>query len=232
MTGAMMGDTERRAIVWDTIERIAFRPAGDKDRRTWLSLYIRYIQKLWGLQPGDNQRSGERDGFAIPLLEIDCRWHIENPEKYSITLSKQIEPVPAGYWHLEVDPQFSSRREYCKTSAAYPPHDKARHLEGDVQAVLDGMIFHPRNHAHIEELGVEWSDSPENIHEVRLGGGIENAFVFLVHLGYQFCLLSEQVREKERNRLNSLFAEAIRTNCRSLPARDVLDFKRNLKDGN
>ena len=39
-------------------------------------------------------------------------------------------------------------------------------------------------------------------HEVRVSGGIENAFVFLFHLRYQFCLVSEETRQE--------FAQAVK----------------------
>ncbi len=76
-----------------------------------------------------------------------------------------------------------------------------------------GAESHPYNHAHGDALGIpsKLGDAPAlKPKEIRLSGGIENGFVFLTHLRYQFCLLSENTRQKERTRLISLFACAIR----------------------
>ena len=48
------------------------------------------------------------------------------------------------------------------------------------------------------------------LHEIRIGGGIENPDVFLFHIRYQFCLVHTDVRQDERLRLIDLFENAIR----------------------
>lgn len=86
-------------------------------------------------------------------------------------------------------------------------------LEGDVETVLNGMIFHPRNHSHGDELGIvsAFKAPPALLSkDIRFGGGIENGYVFLTHLRYQLCLLSNEARQTERTRLIQLFSNAIR----------------------
>jgi hypothetical protein len=229
----MMVEIERRAIVWDTIERIAFRPASDKDRRAWLEIYAKTLAKVWQMDQGNVQirrrDGGELAGFSVPFLNLDCDCGIEGRSKYSVTVSRVEDSAQAVCWHLHVDPDFASSRGFCSSSATYPLQNVAENLEDDVAAVLDGMIFHPRNHAHGKKLGIGWSAGPEDTmlstDEVRLGGGIENAFVFLAHLRYQFCLLSEDARSEERRRLERLFLVSIRDKARSVPAKDVLNLK-------
>ena len=38
-----MNEKKRRAIVWDTIERIAFRPGTDRARDAWLGVYTKTL---------------------------------------------------------------------------------------------------------------------------------------------------------------------------------------------
>jgi len=73
----------------------------------------------------------------------------------------------------------------------------------DLEAVIDGLICHPRLHQHIE--------SPIDEHIIRIGGKIDNPFLFLFHLRYQFCPSIEK-RLAERARLLVLFNQHIRDN--------------------
>ena len=93
------------------------------------------------------------------------------------------------------------------------------------------MLFHPRCHAHIEDIGVQHVQLDQDrgglsLHEVRIGGGIENPYVFLFHLRYQFCLVASQARQTERQRLIDLFDVAIRGNNSTVSASDLHDFQR------
>jgi hypothetical protein len=132
-------------------------------------------------------------------------------------------------WHLHVDPIYCSKGAFCDTTGHDPRQDDGRQLIRDVERVLDGMIFHPRNHAHGEALGIASqlaAGAPSlGPSEIRLGGGIENAYVFLTHLRYQFCLLSEEARETERTRLTRLFTAAIRSGGAPIPPARLFDLK-------
>ena len=63
-------------------------------------------------------------------------------------------------------------------------------------------------------------------HEVRVSGGIENAFVFLFHLRYQFCLVSEETRHSERSRLVNLFTKAIDERKVKVSAGELFDIRK------
>jgi hypothetical protein len=218
---------ERQAIVWDAIERMAFRPLTDNDRNRWLSEYERSLFRLWGLQPTDIQTRRNR-GFDADFLNLACDYGIEASDRCSVTIVNVAAGAPAC-WHLHVDPGYRSRSSFYRPDEDYPRQDEHRHLANDVESVLDGMLFHPRNHAHGSALGIVSQLAPGapslGPSEIRLGGGIENAFVFLAHLRYQFCLLSEAARQAERTRLVQLFATAIRARRDTVPAAELLDFR-------
>ena len=88
---------------------------------------------------------------------------------------------------------------------AYNQENTARRLfsRDDIEVVMNGLLFHPKAHQHIE--------SPIDRHTIRFGGGIDNPYLYLFNLRYQFCPDSKK-REEERNRIIELFSEAIRNN--------------------
>ena len=220
-----MNEKERRAIVWDTIERIAFRPSSDNDCSTWLGVYARTLHKLWGMESMWN-RLGSNGTFDIPFLDLKCDYTIENAEKYSVSL--QDSSASRSYWQNDIDSEYLSKASLHSASGRYP-HQQRAHLQRDIEAVLNGMIFHPRCHAHLEDLEVRHVQLDQDScglssHEVRIGGGIENPYVFLFHLRYQFCLVADQVRQTERRRLIDVFKDAIQRNSLTVNARELFSF--------
>ncbi len=221
-----MNDNKRRAIVWDTIERLAFRPSSDKDCGTWLSLYARTLTKLWGMEPTSNNLRSN-DNFDIPFLNLKCKYKIKHAEKYSASL--QHLSNSRSYWQNDIDPEYLSKASLYFTSDKYSRLQRA-HLQRDIKAILDGMLFHPRCHAHLEALGVQHVQLDQKrgglpSHEVRIGGGIENPYVFLFHVRYQFCLVSDQARQTEKRRLIDLFEKAISQKDKIVNARDLFSFR-------
>jgi hypothetical protein len=218
---------QRQAMIWDAIERMAFRPASTRDRDGWLWVYVRSLHRLWQLQPND-VLTRHNTGFDALFLNLACDYAVETPDQYSMTIINVAAHAPAC-WHLHVDPGYCSRSSFYHPGEDYPTQDMDAHLERDVETVLDGMIFHPRNHAHGDELGIVselGSDGgPLGAKEIRLGGGIENAFVFLTHLRYQFCLLSDDARQAERTRLIQLFVDAMRERRQAVPAADLFALR-------
>ena len=117
------------------------------------------------------------------------------------------------HWKFHVDPGFHSKASLQTTVDKYP-HQMGE-LRRDVEAVLNGMLFHPRCHTHLEDLGIRHVQLDREkgglkSHEIRIGGGIENPYVFLFHLRYQFCLVHTDARRNERLRLVDLFENAIK----------------------
>ncbi len=219
---------KRQAIVWDAIEHLAFRPT-TADRKGWLWCYLRSLAKLWGVEE-TSVEACQITEFTFKDLNIRCTYGIEDIDHYGVTI-QNIENVTSS-WKLHVDRNYCSRSSFYQPGERYPTQDMTAHLEHEVKTVLDGMICHPRNHAHGDQLGIvsPLGDPIElSSKEIRLGGGIENGFVFLTHLRYQFCLLSNDARQKERTRLTSLFARAIRelrhVRGQSISAAELFDLR-------
>lgn len=224
-----MNEMKRHAIVWDTIERIAFQPSSNNDRSRWLSVYAKTLHKLWGMMGSVRNRFALNDNFSVTFLNLKCSHSIESVAKYSVSL-KQDSSTVRCYWQNDIDSKYLSKASLHSASGQYPRPQRA-HLQRDIEAVLDGMLFHPRCHAHLEDIGVrhvqlEKDSGGLSSHEVRIGGGIENPYVFLFHLRYQFCLVADQVRRTEKKRLIGLFENAIRNNYSTVNARDLFDYQR------
>ena len=221
-----LSDSERRAIVWDTIERLAFRP--QKPSR-WLGVYAKTLHRLWEVEPVW-ARLGTEDSFAVDFLDLECCYALPGFSEYSASISRRSSG--ATVWQIHVDPDFLSKAALHHTPGSYPHQAVQSHLQCDVEQVLDGMLIHPRNHTHIGELGDGVAAQPDTangdslpLHEVRIGGGIENSYVFLFHLRYQFCRVSDRVRHKERTRLIRLFTRAMRDNWQTVSPGDLFDFR-------
>ena len=221
----MRSRTAQLPILWDTIERLAFRP--DSPAK-WLAIFERTLHKLWRVEPKDVEIR-QPAGFNFPLLNVACNYWVETAEKYGVSIMNIAAQAPSR-WTVHTDPDFPSKAAFCASPGKYPHRDRDKHLRADVAYVLDGMVFHPRNHAHGDLLGIVpdlGAAGPGlRCHEVRLGGGIENAFVFLTHLRYQFCLVSEDARQSEKTRLVDLFTRAIAGNQTVVPPANLFDFTR------
>ncbi|MBW2647759.1 MAG: hypothetical protein JRE23_16620 [Deltaproteobacteria bacterium] len=218
-----MNDNKRRAIVWDTIERLAFHP---KSPVSWLSVYAKTLHGLWGVEPMW-KRFSLNDNFSVTFLNLKCKHFIESVSKYSISFVH--DSSDCMHWQTHVDPKFYSKASLQTSALKYPREEMNKKLCRDVDAVLNGMLFHPRCHAHLEDLGarhVQLDQDKDGLssHEVRIGGGVENPYVFLFHLRYQFCLVSSQVRQTEKQRLVDLFERSIRHN-QDVNSRDLFDYK-------
>ncbi|NOR05135.1 MAG: hypothetical protein GQ575_02365 [Deltaproteobacteria bacterium] len=220
-----MNDNKRRAIVWDTIERIAFQPNSDSDRDTWLGVYAKTLYAFWNMEPIWT-RFGLDDEFIVTFLNLKCSYIIESASKYEISFAHDSSDYL--HWQTHVDPGFHSKISLQTTVGKYPSQQMGE-LRRDLESVLNGMLFHPRCHTHLEKIGVlpmqlDQDSGGLSSHEVRIGGGIENPYVFLFHVRYQFCLVSDQVRQTERLRLIDLFEDAIKDKDKTVNASKLFNF--------
>jgi len=216
-----MNESNRRAIVWREIERLAFRP---RKPQTWLGVYGRSFQSVWE-EPPIVRFDANRE-FDIPFFKLICSYSIENADKYSVTFKDSSTDI--GVWQIHVDPNYHSNSSLLAGLGKYPTQHRSD-LIHDIEKVLESMLFHPRCHSHLEDAGVTHVQLSQNggglsSHEVRLGGGIENPYVFLFHIRYQFCLVSSEVRDQEKDRLISLFEANIRSKS-SVNACELFKFK-------
>lgn len=217
-----MNDNKRRAFVWDEIERLAFRPDSPEK---WLGVYAKTLHRLWGEEATWN-RFGPDDEFIVTFLNLKCCHFINTVSKYEISFVHN--PSGCTHWKIHVDPKFLSKASLQTPVERYPSRQMDE-LHRDVEAVLNGMIFHPRCHTHLEDLGIRHVQLDQGkgglkSHEIRIGGGIENPYVFLFHLRYQFCLVHTDVRRDERLRLIDLFERSIR-NKKNVPPKALFNFK-------
>jgi hypothetical protein len=218
-----MDERQRRTILWNKIEHLAFQPT---DNRSWLRIYHKSLGRFWEVQPPDVTEVP--NGFEACFLNLRCEYYVQARDKYSVRIINTASDRRCS-WSVHVDPAYYSKAVLVDVQQDYPRQDIDRNLQADVIAVLDGMIFHPRAHCHGEdlELKMDLASGALPIHETRIGGGIENAFVFLTHLRFQFCLIAPQAREDEKTRLVNLFTTKTKNReRREIPAAEVLNLSR------
>ncbi|MDM8515597.1 hypothetical protein QUF76_05305 [Desulfobacterales bacterium HSG16] len=201
-----------RAYLWQEVIMLAFLPSRGKDQKTWLQMYNKSINEFWETDeyppsPSSHHRNeppitGEITYSAIDML---FDYTISNNSTFAVRLlhtsnTKDLmwtHDVDSRYFIFPIQSilnQYNKRKTFLKEDISH------------IESVLDGLIFHPRVHQHIE--------SPLNNHEIRIGGGIDNPFLYLFHLRYQLCPISEK-RDNEKKRLIELFTNAIKNKSKT-----------------
>ncbi|MCD6486124.1 MAG: hypothetical protein J7K35_02185, partial [Syntrophobacterales bacterium] len=142
-----MNANKRRAIVWDKIERLAFRP---NPPTKWLGVYAKTLHNLWGMDQVW-ARFGPVDKFIVTFLNLKCCHFIESESKYEFSFVH--DSSDCLHWKIHVDPGFLSKASLQTPVDSYPSEKMDKKLYRDVDAVLNGMIFHPCCHTHLEGLG-------------------------------------------------------------------------------
>jgi len=220
-----MTETERRAIVWDLIERLAFRPR-DKEK-SWLRCYSKQLRHLLQLDPVWI-KDGSQGHFQIVALKIACEYKIESENAYIASLKKTENEKKI--WSVHADAAYLSKAALHMAEVDYPEAGIDIHLRSDIARVLEGMLFHPRNHAHLSDVGFTTAGDTDpscgmlKADDIRVNSSAYNGFVFLYHLAYQLCVVSKEARAEEKTRLIGLFENAIRNNL-TVNAPDLFDFR-------
>ena len=219
-----MTETERKAIVWDLIEQLAFRP-WDKDE-SWLRYYSIQLRHLLQLEPVWI-KDGSQGVFQIAELKIACEYKLESPDAYVACLKKTKDE--RTIWSVHADAAYLSKAALHMAEVDYLEAEIDNHLRSDIVSVLEGMLFHPRNHAHLSAVGVTTAGDTYpscgmlKAVEIRVSSSAYNGFVFLYHLAYQLCVVSDQARDNEKTRLIDLFETSIR-NKQKVNARKLFNF--------
>jgi hypothetical protein len=201
-----------RAYLWRDAIRLGFCPLGSKDRKRWLLQYRNSLGKFWeiGEHPFKQPFIDGQVKISCKQFCIDFDMYITGIGNYEVHFlycpaNKQNELM----WIHGVDSHYFSFPEQSFLTKHNRRKDAIRRMdEYDMVAVIDGLVCHPHTHQHIE--------APIDQHEIRIGGGINNAFLFLFHLRYQLCPI-EKKRESERLRLINLFRVSIEGNKRIQP---------------
>ena len=199
-----------RAYLWQDIIRLGFCPSSTKDQKSWLLQFGQSLKEFWETDSYPNSPSENNGRICATIdcasaLDLCLEYSVESRTKFSVTFMYSL-PLKGNdlMWVHDVDGGFFTfPAQLLLTDHGSREIAAGRFSNDDVEAVLDGLLVHPAVHLHIK--------SPIQNHEIRLGGGIDNPFLYLFQLRYQFCPHQEK-RQTERNRLVELFTEAIRSN--------------------
>lgn len=204
-----------QAYLWHDVIRLGFSPSGKKNIKKWLTIFGKSLKEFWEVDdfpphPKCNA-SITSELTCASSLNMLLNYDIVNISKYSIRFLYGLQNREVMWVH-DVDgayfsfPNSSFLIKYNKRKEAVK-----KIKENNIKKVLDGLIFHPKAHQHIE--------SPINNHQIRIGGGIDNPFLNLFHLRYQLCPIKKQ--EAEIIRLVDLFEINIKNNNK-ITANDLM----------
>jgi hypothetical protein len=195
-----------QAYLWQEIIRMGFSPSSDKDKKAWLLQYHKSIKDFWKINNYPKQPTvqngnlkGSLDGASN--LGLILEYSISHSSKFAVRFYYNLNGKFELMWVHDVDDQYFNfpnalfLTKYDKRKSALKEF-KTEHIE----SIIDGLLCHPVVHQHIE--------SPIDKHEIRIGSGIDNAFLFLFQLRYQLCPFSDKKKD-ERDRLINLFQDAI-----------------------
>jgi hypothetical protein len=203
-----------QTYLWHDVIKLGFSPSGKKKMKEWLLMYGRSLYKFWELDvyPPNPKSNGviKAELSSSQQIEMIINYSITDRSKFSVQFL-HIDNKRELMWTHDVDGKYFAFPEQS-LSLKYKKKTKKIISNKHVEKVVDGLIIHPRVHQHIE--------CPINHHEIRIGGGIYNPFVFLFHLRYQLCPI-KQKREEEKKRIIELFTNAIK-NDSTITANDLL----------
>lgn len=196
-----------RSYLWQDIIRLGFCPDGTRKQERWLHVYGRSLRDFWEIDqyPATTRKNNDTIEGIIDChrLNLELKYAINPIANFNVHfLYLPPSTTEELMWVHDVDRKYFT----FPAQALLDNHNQRRiavreFTDEDIGAVVDGLLLHPAAHQHIK--------SPIDDHEIRIGGGIDNPFQYLFQLRYQLCPF-EVKRRAERNRLVSLFAEAIR----------------------
>jgi hypothetical protein len=172
------------------IARHAFTPRIDGERAKWLHCFSQTIPRYV-----DNPRLSPPTGGGTPIagvfgcqsLDFECRYNIQ-PDRADFTMLS-----PSCEWQFGIESTV-----FACVPCLHGWNEAIEEVsENDVTEVLRGMVGHPRAHLHIHQDSFP--------HEVRIGTGLHEPFLFLFQLLFQLCI-DENKRDGEMNRLRRIFS--------------------------
>jgi len=195
-----------QAYLWQEIIRMGFSPSSDKDKKSWLIQYGRSLKDFWEVANYPKPPTADNGNFKGSLdgasnLGLMLEYSISQSSKFAVEFLYNLKNQFELMWVHDVDDQYFN----FPNTLFLTEHNKRKialreFKQNDIESVIDGLLCHPVVHQHIE--------SPIDTHEIRIGSGIDNAFLFLFQLRYQLCPFPEK-RTLERDRLINLFQNAI-----------------------
>ncbi|MHB8339081.1 MAG: hypothetical protein ACYDEE_16820 [Ignavibacteriaceae bacterium] len=218
------------AFYWARIIKLAFSPLSDHDKDTWLRCYAFSLLKFWGIQNLPSKlKVGQTIKFENKFLNITYDCIIENYQKGSFSISIDSATNNTLLWYHDIDPHYYHPSLVQILPAKLDKRwDQSKVLQEELGNILDGLIFHPHAHQHIDMHIPDSSSADSNHttnHDVRIGGGITNPFLFLFQLRYQFCII-KQNREEEQKRLLNLFSTELNMKSPNISAGKLFGISR------
>ncbi len=213
-----MGNDIVKAYIWNEIIRLGFSPSGQKEQKKWLYQFTKGLMAFWDLSSMLElpKYRGVNVSATIDVADISFEYSIEAVKKFCIRIMYTDSSIMKGVmWTHDLDgvnyflfPKQQLLIELASCNTALKSME-----EMDVETVVNSLITHPTPHQHIE--------SPIDDHEIRIGGGIENPFLYLFCMRYQLCP-DNSVRKAEKKRLTSLFYNAIRNKDAKIPFSNLM----------
>ncbi|MBF0410842.1 MAG: hypothetical protein HQM10_26085 [Candidatus Riflebacteria bacterium] len=196
-----------RACLWQRIIKMFFSPASKSDQKNWLLQYGRSLKSFWGIETYPRNPVEACGKYTATIdssisLGIIYEYSIVNFQKFSIDLL-HAPPINEKQllWQHEMDGQyFNFSSHYSIEEKEFKQLAKKIETE-DLNIIVNSLVIHPSPHQHIK--------SPIDNHEIRIGGGIYNPYLYLFHLRVQLCP-DKRMRDAEKVRLAALFEDAVR----------------------
>ena len=181
-----------------------------KSKKNWLLQYSLSLKAFWEIDdyppaPGFRGKSLTAIINSSEHVQVAYEYAIERVDKFTVNFMHLLNDwliwthdMDGGYFCFPYQSFLSSHKEYDLNWAIQKMERE------DLESIVDTLLVHPMPHQHIK--------SPIDDHEIRMGGGITNPFLYLFHLRIQLCPISER-RETEKARLIDLFEVAIKNSA-------------------
>ncbi len=190
-----------RAYIWNEVLRLGFSPSSSKDKKTWIKQYLESVPKFCEIDNYPETPRGEIKG-SVSFSDIYFDYSLEETaDKFAVTMNFIGETNTLAWTHDFDSTYFLFPRQTFLTIHNQKSQAVREADEDDVREVIKSLITHPTPHQHIKY--------PIDNHEIRIGGGIKNPFLYLFHLRFQLCPDDDR-KNAEENRLVDLFFNTIR----------------------
>lgn len=156
----------------------------------WLQKYTNSTGRLLG-NPGAyilNPKDIEIDFSDFLTITLDIKSH----DHFSAT----IRVGGILLWDHHVDPKYRTLHSKSIIQSHWTQVQKNLKIS-QIKSVLEDLLLHPEVHQHFVV--------PELNHEVRLGGGINNVYQFLIHLRMQLLQDTNSRQNEIDSMANAIF---------------------------
>ncbi|MBF0546695.1 MAG: hypothetical protein HQM08_19770 [Candidatus Riflebacteria bacterium] len=165
------------------------------------------MKSFWGIEAYPKPPNGIGGKYTATIdscisLGMTYEYSIENFQNFSIDL---LHAPPINdkqlLWQHGMDGQYFNFSSHYSIEPKQCKQLVKEMKSEDVYVLVDSLVIHPIPHQHIK--------SPVDNHEIRIGGGIYNPYLYLFHLRVQLCP-DKRMRDGEKERLVALFEKAVR----------------------